>query len=50
MGYKRVVIAEFGPPNMLKMSEERALPEPKPGEVRVRVLATSAAFTDTILG
>ena len=28
------------------MVEETELPEPKPGEVRVKVLATSAAFTD----
>lgn len=31
------------------MIEERTFPEPKPGEVRVRVLATSAAFIDTMI-
>jgi NADPH:quinone reductase-like Zn-dependent oxidoreductase len=46
MGYRRVVITEFGGPEVLKMIEEPDLPEPKPGEVRVKVLATSAAFTD----
>ncbi len=46
MGYKRVVITEFGEPEVLKMIEETKLPEPKSGEVRVKVLATSAAFTD----
>jgi NADPH:quinone reductase-like Zn-dependent oxidoreductase len=46
MGYKRVVITKFGGPEVLKMIEETQLPEPKSGEVRVKVLVTSAAFTD----
>jgi NADPH:quinone reductase-like Zn-dependent oxidoreductase len=49
MRYKRIVITEFGGPDVLKVSEETILPEPKRGEVRVRVLATSAAFTDTMI-
>jgi NADPH:quinone reductase-like Zn-dependent oxidoreductase len=47
MGYKRIVITKFGGPEVLKMIEETQLPEPKPGEVRVKVLVASAAFTDT---
>ena len=46
MGYKRVVITKFGGPEVLKMIEETQLPEPKHGEVRVKVLVTSATFTD----
>ena len=46
MSYQRVVITKFGGPEVLKMVEETELPEPKPGEVRVKVLVTSAAFTD----
>jgi NADPH:quinone reductase-like Zn-dependent oxidoreductase len=46
MSYKRVVITEFGGPEVLKMIEEATLPEPQPGEVRIKVLVTSAAFTD----
>ena len=49
MGYKRVVITEFGGPDVLKMIEETKLPEPKSGEVRVKVLVTSAAFTDVLI-
>ncbi len=49
MGYKRVVITEFGGPEVLRMIEETELPEPKPGEVRVKVLVTSAAFTDVMI-
>lgn len=44
--YKRVVITKFGGPEALKMVEETKLPEPRYGEVRVKVLVTSAAFTD----
>lgn len=49
MGYKRVVITEFGGTEVLKMIEETKLPEPKPGEVRVKVLVTGAAFTDVMI-
>jgi NADPH:quinone reductase-like Zn-dependent oxidoreductase len=31
------------------VKEEETLPEPAPGEARIRVLATSAAFTDTMI-
>jgi len=49
MQYKRVVITEFGGPQVLQVVEEDALPEPGAGEVRIKVLATSAAFTDTMI-
>jgi NADPH:quinone reductase-like Zn-dependent oxidoreductase len=49
MSYKRVIITEFGGPQVLKVVEEAMLPEPGPGEVRVEVLATSASFTDTMI-
>lgn len=49
MSYKRVIITGFGGPEVLKLIEETALPEPKPGEVRIKVLVTSAAFTDVMI-
>ena len=49
MSYKRVVITEFGSPKVLKEIEETKLPEPESGEVRVKVLVTSAAFTDVMI-
>ena len=49
MSYKRVIITGFGGPEVLKMEEVAALPEPKLGEVRVKVLVTSAAFTDVMI-
>lgn len=42
MRYKRVIITEFGGPGVLKVVEETELPEPKPDEVRVKIMATSA--------
>lgn len=49
MSYKRVVISEYGPPSVLTVVEAPDLPEPGPGDVRVRVLAVTASFTDTII-
>ena len=49
MSYKRVIITGFGGPEVLKVVEESELPNPKSGEVRVKVLATSAAFTDVMI-
>ena len=49
MGYRRVVITDFGGPEVLKIVDEPDLPEPQPGEVRVKVLVTSAAFTDVMI-
>ena len=49
MSYRRVIITGFGGPEVLQLVEEAALPETKPGEVRIRVLVTSAAFTDVMI-
>ena len=49
MSYKRVIITDFGDPDVLKIVEEESFPEPKQDEVRIRVMATSAAFTDTLI-
>ena len=49
MSYKQMVITKFGPPEVLKMVEKEHIPEPQTGEVRVKVLVTSACFTDTLL-
>lgn len=49
MEYKRVVITKFGGPEVLKEISESELPEPNKGQVRIKVLCTSAAFTDTLI-
>ncbi|MFC1577701.1 medium chain dehydrogenase/reductase family protein [Thermodesulfobacteriota bacterium] len=45
--YKRIVIESNGSTDVLKTVEE-ALPEAKPGEVRVRVLAAGVGFADVM--
>jgi NADPH2:quinone reductase len=49
MSYKKVVITKFGGPEVLKVVDENPLPAPQKGEVRIKVLATSACFTDTMV-
>ncbi|MEM7799000.1 MAG: medium chain dehydrogenase/reductase family protein [Chloroflexota bacterium] len=47
--YTRVVITELGGPEVLKVVEEPTKPEPESGEVRIKALATSVAFTDKVI-
>lgn len=47
--YKRVIVTEFGGPEKLQVVTEPQLPEPGPGQVRVKVLAAGTGFTDTII-
>lgn len=49
MTYTQVIITRFGGPEVLKVVEENALPVPQRGEVRLKMLATSACFTDTLV-
>lgn len=49
MSYKHIAITKFGGPEVLSIVEESFLPEPKPGEVRIKVLVTSATFTDVMI-
>jgi NADPH:quinone reductase-like Zn-dependent oxidoreductase len=48
MKYKRVVITRHGGSEVLQVVEEE-LPEPTAGQVRVKILATGAAFTDVLM-
>ena len=47
MKYRRVVIFHYGGPDALQIVEEEC-PEPKPGGVRVRVLAAGVALPDVL--
>ncbi len=47
--YRQVVIIEFGGPEVLQWVEQASLPEPGAGQVRVRVLTSSASFTDIMV-
>ncbi len=49
MAWKKIVLTEFGDPDRLEVRTVDTLPEPQAGEVRVRVLVTSAAFTDVMI-
>lgn len=49
MSYKKIIITKFGDPEVMQLVEESSLPEPKSGEVRVKVLKTSANFTDIMI-
>jgi NADPH:quinone reductase-like Zn-dependent oxidoreductase len=49
MGWQHVRIARFGGPEVLQMTEEPAIPDPAPGEVRIKVLAAGTGFTDTMI-
>jgi len=49
VSYKRLEITKFGGPEVMRIVEENDLPEPAGGEVRVKVLAAGAAFTDIMI-
>lgn len=49
MEYNRIVISKFGEPDVLQKVREKRLPMPKKGQIRVKVLTTSACFTDTLI-
>ena len=49
MSYRYISIKEFGGPEVLGLETEESLPEPKHGEVRIKVQATSINFTDTLI-
>src|SRR6056297_882530 len=49
MPHSRVILQAFGGPENLVLETVGDPPEPAAGEVRVRVLVTSAAFTDVMI-
>src|SRR5271167_909809 len=49
MSWQHLRISRFGGPEVLQMVEESAIPEPGPGEVRIKVLAAGTGFTDTMI-
>ena len=48
MKHKRVIVARYGGPDTLRIVEEEC-PEPKPGEIRVRVQAAGVALPDLMM-
>jgi NADPH:quinone reductase-like Zn-dependent oxidoreductase len=49
MAWQHVRISRFGGPEVLELAEEQTLPDPGPGEVRIKVLAAGTGFTDTFI-
>jgi len=49
MPWRHVLISNFGGPEVLHMTEESTIPDPGPGEVRIKVLAAGTGFTDTMI-
>jgi NADPH:quinone reductase-like Zn-dependent oxidoreductase len=49
MSWQHLRIARFGGPEVLQMTAEAAIPDPAPGEVRIKVLAAGTGFTDTMI-
>ncbi len=49
MSNRKLVLKKFGSPKVLEVVEEPQLPEPGPGEVRVKTLASGVAFTDVMI-
>ncbi len=49
MAWQHLRISQFGGPEVLQVVEESTIPEPGPGEVRIKVLAAGTGFTDTMI-
>jgi NADPH:quinone reductase-like Zn-dependent oxidoreductase len=49
MPWQHLRISRFGGPEVLQMTEEPTIPDPGPGEVRIKVLAAGTGFTDTMI-
>jgi NADPH:quinone reductase len=49
MTWQHIRIARFGGPEVLELAEQPTLPDPGPGEVRIKVLAAGTGFTDSFI-
>ena len=49
MPWQHLRISRFGRPEVLQMVEEATIPDPGPGEIRIKVLAAGTGFTDTMI-
>ena len=47
--WQHIQLSAFGGPDKLQLVTENSLPEPGPGQLRVRVLTAGTGFTDTII-
>ncbi|HEX2790783.1 MAG TPA: medium chain dehydrogenase/reductase family protein [Steroidobacteraceae bacterium] len=49
MSWQHICISRFGGPEVLEMAQQPTVPEPGPGEVRIKVIAAGTGFTDTMI-
>jgi NADPH:quinone reductase-like Zn-dependent oxidoreductase len=49
MPWQHIRISRFGGPEVLDLVEQPTIPEPGPGEVRIKVVAAGTGFTDTMI-
>ena len=49
MAWQSIRISRFGGPEVLELAEQRTIPDPGPGEVRIKVLAAGTGFTDSFI-
>ena len=47
--WQSVRISRFGGPEVLELAKQRTIPDPGPGEVRIKVLAAGTGFTDSFI-
>jgi NADPH:quinone reductase-like Zn-dependent oxidoreductase len=47
--WQHIRIAQFGGPEVLELAEQQTIPDPGPGEVRIKVLAAGTGFTDSFI-
>src|SRR5229473_6315028 len=49
MAWQHIRIARFGGPEVLELAEQPTIPDPGPGEIRIKVLAAGTGFTDSFI-
>jgi NADPH:quinone reductase-like Zn-dependent oxidoreductase len=49
VAWRHIRISRFGGPEVLDLVEQKTIPEPGPGEVRIKVTAAGTGFTDTMI-
>jgi NADPH:quinone reductase-like Zn-dependent oxidoreductase len=49
MTWQYIRISRFGGPEVLELTEQPTIPEPGPGEVRIKVFAAGTGFTDSFI-
>src|SRR5882672_7395938 len=49
MPWENIRISRFGGPEVLELAEQPTIPDPGPGEVRIKVLAAGTGFTDSFI-